>query len=52
MDARTGLCLGCYRSLDEIARWGSMDAAERSRVMAKLPARQALLLPSSARVTG
>ena len=52
MDARTGLCLGCCRSLDEIARWGSMDAAERARVMAELPARRALLLPTSTGATG
>lgn len=35
-----GLCLGCRRSGDEIARWRSMDDAERSRYMAEvLPAR-------------
>ena len=25
MDAETGLCAGCYRTLDEIAAWGGMD---------------------------
>ncbi|MFY0989747.1 DUF1289 domain-containing protein [Halomonas sp. C05BenzN] len=29
----TGLCEGCGRSLDEIARWGSMSEAERAAVM-------------------
>jgi predicted Fe-S protein YdhL (DUF1289 family) len=33
------LCLGCGRSLDEIARWIDFDAAERARIMAQLPAR-------------
>ncbi len=25
MDAETGLCIGCYRTLDEIAGWSGMD---------------------------
>jgi uncharacterized protein len=41
LDARSGLCLGCGRSVDEIARWTAMSAAERARVMAELPARLA-----------
>ena len=35
----TGLCSGCGRTLDEIARWGAMDEAERARIMAALPER-------------
>ena len=41
IDAGTGLCAGCSRSLDEIARWATMTDAERQRVMRELPARQA-----------
>jgi predicted Fe-S protein YdhL (DUF1289 family) len=33
------LCIGCGRSLDEIARWIDFDAAERARIMAQLPPR-------------
>ena len=33
------LCIGCGRSLDEIARWIDFDAAERARIMAQLPGR-------------
>jgi predicted Fe-S protein YdhL (DUF1289 family) len=33
------LCLGCYRSVEEIAAWGRMSPAERRAVMAELPAR-------------
>jgi len=29
-------CTGCYRTLDEIARWGSMSAAEQWVVIARL----------------
>ncbi|HSZ74672.1 MAG TPA: DUF1289 domain-containing protein [Rhizomicrobium sp.] len=39
IDPATRLCEGCGRTLDEIARWGSMDDAERGRVMALLPER-------------
>jgi hypothetical protein len=39
MDPRTSLCLGCGRTLPEIARWHRMDSAERHAVMARLPAR-------------
>ncbi|WP_109807587.1 DUF1289 domain-containing protein [Sphingosinithalassobacter portus] len=35
----TGLCEGCSRTIDEIARWGTMDVAERRAIMAELPKR-------------
>ena len=40
MDPRAGLCLGCKRTLDEIARWGTMSDDEREKVLALLPARR------------
>jgi predicted Fe-S protein YdhL (DUF1289 family) len=39
IDPKTGLCLGCGRTLPEIARWHRMDRAERLAVMAQLAAR-------------
>jgi len=37
-----GVCLGCHRTTDEIARWGQMDEGERQRLMEDvLPAREA-----------
>jgi uncharacterized protein len=41
LDARSGLCLGCGRTIDEIARWTSLSSAERARVMSELPGRRA-----------
>lgn len=39
---RDGLCEGCLRTTDEIARWGGMDDLERARIMNfVLPARVA-----------
>jgi len=40
MDPQRGLCLGCARTLDEIARWSSMSDTERKRVLAELPSRR------------
>ena len=40
MDPRNELCRGCFRTLDEIARWGSMSEEERDRVMSDLPKRK------------
>lgn len=33
------ICTGCYRTVDEIARWTQMTPEERRAVMAELPAR-------------
>jgi hypothetical protein len=41
IDPRTSLCLGCGRTLPEIARWHRMESAERQTVMAQLAARMA-----------
>lgn len=35
----TSQCIGCGRTLQEIARWGAMDDTERRAIMAELPAR-------------
>ncbi|RUS60622.1 DUF1289 domain-containing protein [Pseudorhodobacter sp. E13] len=37
------LCVGCYRSIDEISAWSRMSAEARRAVMADLPARASLL---------
>jgi predicted Fe-S protein YdhL (DUF1289 family) len=41
LDARSGICLGCGRPIDEIAQWAAMAASERARIMLELPARLA-----------
>ena len=41
IDATTGLCAGCYRTLDEIAAWIDLGAEERRRRLAALPQRRA-----------
>ncbi len=39
IDPGTGLCAGCSRTIDEIARWSQMTDDERQRIVASLPAR-------------
>lgn len=40
MDAATGLCAGCWRTLAEIARWGTMTTVDRGRTMALIADRR------------
>jgi predicted Fe-S protein YdhL (DUF1289 family) len=39
LDTEFGLCIGCGRTLEEIAGWASMTDRERRTIMALLPAR-------------
>jgi predicted Fe-S protein YdhL (DUF1289 family) len=43
VDPGFGRCLGCARSLDEIAGWAAYTAEERSRVIAELPQRMEIM---------
>jgi hypothetical protein len=41
IDPPTGLCAGCYRTLDEIAGWIGLSAGERRTLVAELTQRRA-----------
>jgi len=41
MDAAGGVCLGCWRTLDEIAAWGALDADGKRAVLAAIRDRRA-----------
>jgi uncharacterized protein len=41
MDAPSGLCVGCYRTLDEIAGWIGFSNETKRALVAALPARRA-----------
>jgi predicted Fe-S protein YdhL (DUF1289 family) len=43
LDQEAGLCVGCGRTIEEIANWASMTDPERSAIMRELPARKARL---------
>jgi predicted Fe-S protein YdhL (DUF1289 family) len=36
MDPSRSLCVGCKRTLDEIARWAAMSDAEREGILKEL----------------
>ncbi len=44
-----GICVGCFRTGDEIAGWSRMTPEERGAVMADLPGREAGLTARGAR---
>ncbi len=41
MNAQSGLCEGCFRTLDEIASWSGATPEEKRAVRAKCDARKA-----------
>ena len=43
LDDASGLCVGCARTLDEIASWSVLDDDARRAIVAALPARRARL---------
>ena len=45
VDGASGLCLGCHRTLPEIARWGGLTDAERAEITLALPARRGRISP-------
>ena len=40
VEPTTGLCLGCKRTLPEIAQWSRLSAERRAEIMAELPDRK------------
>ena len=46
-----GVCAGCFRTLDEIAAWGSLDPAEKRGVLAALAERRVRWAPRQALCT-
>lgn len=45
VDPESSLCLGCQRTLMEIAGWSRFSEFERETLMAQLPGRRSLIRP-------
>jgi len=45
VDGESGLCLGCYRTLPEIAGWARLAPDVRAAVMRSLPGRRSRISP-------
>lgn len=43
VDGASGLCLGCYRTLQEIGGWSGLTDDERARIMGELEGRKGRL---------
>lgn len=48
MDEHSGLCVGCFRTLDEIAGWSSGSDEQRIAVLVRVEKRRADYDPKSA----
>lgn len=46
LDAGTGLCRGCSRTMDEISSWPTLGAAEKRRVLDRIVRRRATPHPA------
>lgn len=45
VDGESGLCLGCFRKLSEVAGWAQLSEAERDAVLTELPDRRGRIRP-------
>ncbi len=48
MDPHSGLCVGCARTLDEIASWSALDDAAKRRILLRIEQRRASSSASTA----
>ncbi len=46
VDGASGLCLGCLRTLPEIAAWSRMSDEERAQIMGELDGRRGRIDPA------
>lgn len=52
VDGESGLCMGCYRQLSEVAQWTRFTDDERAAIMAELPARRSRIRPEKLAMFG
>ena len=45
IDGESGLCVGCQRTLTEVASWSRLSDDERAEIMAQLPERRVRIRP-------
>jgi predicted Fe-S protein YdhL (DUF1289 family) len=51
VDGESGLCLGCFRTLGEVAGWAAFTDAERAAILAQLPERRGRISPEKLGMT-
>ncbi len=52
IDGKSRLCVGCFRTLEEIAQWARCSDSQRRRILAALPNRARALKAARAEDEG
>lgn len=52
VDGESGLCMGCYRQLSEVAGWARLSDDERAEIMRELPTRRSRIRPEKLAMFG
>lgn len=52
VDGESGLCLGCFRRLSEVAGWSRLSDGARAAIMRELPERRGLIRPEKLAMFG
>jgi len=52
IDGESGLCMGCHRTLPEVASWAKLTDAARSAIMAELAGRRSRIRPEKLALFG
>ncbi len=52
VDGESGLCMGCYRTLAEVAGWSRLDELTRAAILADLPGRPERVRPEKRAMFG
>jgi len=51
MDAPSGLCIGCFRTIDEITVWAKTDDATRAHILAAISQRRLAQAPMDSQLS-
>lgn len=52
VDGESGLCMGCYRKLSEVAGWAKLTDEARAGIMEELPSRRSRIRPEKLALFG
>ncbi len=52
VDGESGLCLGCFRTLPEVAGWSGFTDAERAAIIEAAPTRRGRIRPDKLGMIG
>jgi predicted Fe-S protein YdhL (DUF1289 family) len=52
VDGESGLCMGCFRTLAEVASWSRLDDGQRETIMSELAQRPVRIRPEKRAMFG